>query len=168
MPFPRASLAAFLLLAGCSTGSNAPEPALELTGRVVDQADIFDDAFEARLTSQLARLEDEKQVQFVVASTSSLNGHVIEEYSINLARAWSLGDVDRNDGLLLLVAPNERQVRIEVGIGLVEDIKDEEAATIIQRDILPRFRSGDFESGVKNGVDGLIREVTPELLKEAA
>lgn len=165
-----AGLAA-LLLAGCSAvggETQTDEPALELTGRVVDAAEILSPEFETALTERLARLEQETLVQLVVATTPSLQGHEIEEYSFKLANAWGIGDAERNDGLLILVAPNERRVRIEVGRGLEQAVKDEEAFLIIKDSITPHFRTGDYESGVSAGVDGLVSEVSSPELKEAA
>lgn len=143
-------------------------PALELTGKVVDAADLFDAQYEDDLARKLGRLEQDTRVQFVVATTPDLKGQAIAVYSLELANAWGIGSIERDDGLLLLVAPNERKVRIEVGYGLEASVKDEEAAQIIADDILPHFRKGDFKAGVREGVDSLIREVTPVELKEAA
>lgn len=172
----RALPAAFaaLILLNCA-GVEAEEqelpprtPALELTGRVVDAAELFDAQYEDGLTRKLGQLEQNTQVQLVVVTTPDLKGQDIADYSVELGRAWGLGSAERDDGLLLLVAPNERMVRIEVGYGLEASVKDEEAAQIIQDDILPHFRNGYFEVGVAEGVDSLIREVTPIELKEAA
>lgn len=164
-------LAACLLMAGCAAEAEvaeAPQPALELTGRVVDAGDILTDAFERDLTADLAQLEEDTLVQLVVATTPSLGGRTIEDYALDLGNAWGLGDAERNDGLLLLVAPNERQVRISVGLGLEEAIRDEEAKIIIDNSIIPHFREGDFEAGITAGVEGLSREVAPLLMEEAA
>ena len=162
--------AALLLLDGCeaNTQPTPPVAALELTGRVVDAADLFEPGFEAMLTQKLASLEEETLVQLVVATTPDLKGSDIADYSRDLGNAWGIGDARRNDGLLLVIAPSERKVRIEVGLGLEELVKDEEASAIIQDSILPHFREGDYQAGVNAGVDGLIREVTPAQLKEAA
>ena len=158
-----------LMLAGCANEQPAkPEPFLELTGRVVDAADIFEPSFEAALTETLAELEEDTLVQLVVATTPSLNGYDIADYSLQLARSWGLGDANRHDGLLLLVAPNERKVRIEVGYGLEASVKDEEASEIIREEMLPEFELGNFEAGVEAGVAVLVQEVTPVELKEAA
>ncbi len=165
---------AALLLLGC-TGSEAEEtelpprvPALELTGSVVDAADLFDAQYEDNLTRRLGQLYQDTSVQFVVATTPDLKGQTIEAYSLELANAWGLGSIERDDGLLLLVAPNERKVRIEVGYGLEDAINNLEAAQIIQADILPHVSKGDFKTGVSLGVDSLLREVTPVAQKEAA
>lgn len=164
---------AALLTIGCAAEAEEVElppstPALELTGRVVDAANLFDAQYEDDLSRKLVQLEQDTRVQFVVATTPDLKGQTIEDYSLELANAWGLGSVEHDDGLLLLVAPNERQVRIEVGYGLEDAVNNLEAAQIIQRDILPHFRKGDFKSGVAAGVDSLIREVAPVELQEAA
>ena len=117
---------------------------------------------------RLTQLEDETLVQLVVATTPTLDGNNINEYSLDLANAWGLGDAKRNDGLLVLVAPKERRVRIEVGYGLEKAVTNDEAQTIIDKRILPHFRSGDFETGISKGVDELVQEVTPVEMKEAA
>ena len=163
-----------LLVMGCAAGVETPAtaqaapPALELSGRVVDAADIIAGPKEAELTRTLAMLEKETGVQIVGATTPSLNGRTITDYSLDLANSWGLGNAERDNGLLLLVAPTERRVRIEVGYGLEASVRDEEASFIIQNEILPHFRSGEYETGITAAVDALIREVTPYELKEAA
>jgi uncharacterized protein len=163
---------AALLASGCAAEAQdqaaAGGPALQLTGRVVDAADILSFESEQRLSVRLARLEEETKVQLVVATTPSLGGRTIEDYSLDLANTWELGDAARNDGLLLLVAPNDRKVRIEVGSGLEATVRDEDAAAIIAEHILPAFRQEAFERGVEAGVESLAREVTPAQLKDAA
>ena len=165
-----AGLAA-LLLWGCSAEAEepaAPPPALELTGRVVDAADILSDRFEAQITAQIETLEAETGVQLVVATTPDLQGRDIGAYSFDLANAWGIGSAERNDGLMLLVAPNERQARIEVGLGLETTVQNAEAAAILEGAVLPEFRKGDYEAGIARGVDQLVREVSPAQRKEAA
>ncbi len=120
------------------------------------------------MTEKLARLEDATGVQLVVVTTSGLKSQAVELYSVDLARAWGIGSDERLDGLMVLVAPQERQVRIEVGYGLEASVKDGEAAHIIRQDMIPHFRNGDFESGVEAGVDRLIEEVTPVEVKQAS
>ena len=166
-----------LFLAGCGAAAGEQPareaieddaPFLELTGRVVDAADILSEEFETELSGQLAQLEGQTKVQLVVATTPNLQGYTIEDYSIDLARDWGLGSAKRDDGLLLLVAPNERRVRIEVGYGLEASVKDEEAAEILRVNVLPAFANGDYEQGIRAGVSSLMDEVTPYNLKEAA
>ena len=159
-----------LLLSACAqaNGADKSAPAIELTGRVVDAADILSEQFEDELTARLAQLETETKVQLVVATTPDLKGYDIADYSFELANLWGIGSKERDDGLLVLVAPNERKVRIAVGLGLEASVKDEEAAEIIREAIIPAFRKSDYETGVSQGVDRLIDEVTPIELKEAA
>ncbi len=169
---PRAFLLALaaLSIAGCAAEAEAPEaePDLELTGRVVDAAEILAAPYETELTNRLAELEETTGVQLVVATTSDLGGREISAYAHELANDWKIGSAERLDGLLMLVAPNERKVRIEVGYGLEASVKDEEAAFIIHDDIVPHFEQGDFEAGIAAGVDRLTEEVSPFELEEAA
>jgi len=150
-----------LLIAACTEpAAKQPQPALPLTGRVVDEANLLSPAQEQALTARLAALEaDGKGPQLVVATTPYLKGEEINVYSINLARAWRIGSKARNDGVLLLVAPNERKVRIEVGTGLEKRLPDETCADIIQTALLPAIRDGDMAGGIERGVDALISQL---------
>lgn len=141
---------------------------LELTGRVVDAAAILSPAFEQSLAAKLDHLEAETQVQLMVVTTPDLQGNDIADYSSELARDWGIGSRERHDGIMLLVAPNERKVRIEVGYGLEASVRDEEAGAIIRDAILPHFSHSEYETGVNAAVERLIDEVTPFELKEAA
>lgn len=131
----------------------------ELTGRVVDNADLLSPEAEAALTTKLEALEAQSQRQLVVATIPDLQGYDISDYGYQLGRAWGLGDAQRNDGALLLVAPNDRKVRIEVGYGLEGDLTDALSALIIQNQILPRFRDGDFPGGIEAGTDAIIAQL---------
>lgn len=131
----------------------------ELTGRVVDQADLLSPAEEAALTQKLEALETQSQRQLVVATVPDLQGYDIADYGYQLGREWGIGDAERNDGALLLVAPNERKVRIDVGYGLEGYLTDALSALIIQNQILPRFRDGDFAGGITAGTDSIIQQL---------
>ena len=111
-----------------------------LSSRVVDEADIIDAATEAELTQKLQALETQSQRQLVIATIPNLQGYDIADYGYQLGREWGIGDAERNDGALLIVAPNERKVRIEVGYGLEGYLTDAYSALIIQNAILPRAR----------------------------
>ena len=130
-----------------------------LTGRVVDTADIIPADVEAQLTAKLEALETQSQRQLVVATVPSLQGYDISDYGYQLGREWGLGDAQRNDGALLIVAPNERKVRIEVGYGLEGYLTDALSALIIQNEILPAFRDGDMPGGVVAGTDAIISQL---------
>ena len=127
-----------------------------LTGRVVDQAGILSAAAEAGLSEDLAAHERATSQQVVVVTLASLDGQAIEEVGVALGRAWGIGEKGRNTGAILLIAPNDRQVRIEVGYGLEGQLTDALSRIIIERDILPRFRGGDLEGGVTAGVAAML------------
>jgi uncharacterized protein len=128
-----------------------------LTGRVVDQAGIIPPAEESALDAKLAALEAATTDQFVVVTLKSLEGTDIADYGYQLGRHWGIGQKDKNNGVLLIVAPNERSVRIEVGYGLEGDLTDAVSRLIIENAILPKFRSGDMAAGIAAGADDVIK-----------
>src|SRR5215468_6586545 len=127
-----------------------------LIGRVVDEAGVLDQAARARIESKLEQLESKTSTQLVVVTLRSLQGYDIADYGYRLGRAWGIGQKGKNNGAILLVAPNERRVRIEVGYGLEGTITDAVSRLIIENAILPRFRAGDFPGGIERGVDDLV------------
>ncbi|MGD9470556.1 MAG: YgcG family protein [Novosphingobium sp.] len=131
-----------------------------LTGRVVDAANIIPPDVETQLDAKLAGLESQSQRQLVIATLPSLQGYEISDYGYQLGRHWGIGDKERNDGALLIVAPNERKVRIEVGYGLEPVLTDGLSHLIIQNDILPRFKAGDMPGGIVAGTDAIITQLT--------
>jgi uncharacterized protein len=151
----RGLLVLSLLLAGGLRAQTVPA----LTGRVVDTADILSPTTEAALTARLAALEDSSTAQVAVLTIPSLGGEVLEEYATEVFRAWGLGQADRDNGVLLLVAHADRQLRIEVGYGLEGDLTDARAGAIIRDEIVPRFRDGDFDAGVIAGVEAIVGSI---------
>ncbi|WP_413988863.1 TPM domain-containing protein [Labrys okinawensis] len=139
---------AFLLLASPAFALTFPP----LTGRVVDQANIIPAAERASLEQSLQALEQKSSDQLVVATLSSLQGTDIADYGYQLGRAWGIGQGKLNNGVLLIVAPNERKVRIEVGYGLEGTLTDALSSVIIQQAILPKFKAGDMAGGIQAGV----------------
>ncbi|KSB91333.1 methanol dehydrogenase [Caulobacter vibrioides] len=131
-----------------------------LTGRVVDQANILSPRAEQQLTDELATLEKQTGRQVVVATLSSLQGYEIEDYGYQLGRAWGIGEKDKNTGALLIVAPNERKVRIEVGYGLEPVLTDALSSVIIQSAVLPRFKAGDMQGGIVAGTDSIVKQLS--------
>ena len=105
---------------------------------MVDAADVIPADVEAELEAKLATLEQQSQRQLVVATVPSLEGYPIEDYGYRLGREWGIGDAERNDGAILLVAPEDRKVRIEVGYGLEPVLTDGFSTLIVQNIILPR------------------------------
>src|SRR5271167_4447488 len=136
--FGSRALLAFVVAAiivGAALASNFPP----LTGRVVDAAKILSPVTSADLERKLADLEQKSGIQFVVATVPSLGGEEIEPYANELFRTWKLGEAKKNNGVLLLVAPKERRVRIEVGYGLEGTLTDAVSSIIISNAIAPRF-----------------------------
>ena len=132
----------------------------KLTGRVVDAANVIPDAEEARLTEKLAALEQQSRRQLVVATIPDLKGYDIADYGYQLGRSWGIGQKGDDNGALLIVAPNERKLRIEVGYGLEPVLTDGMSFLIINNDIVPRFKQGDMAGGIEAGVDAIIRQLT--------
>ena len=130
-----------------------------LTGRVVDDAHLLSAQAQKRLTGELAELEQTTGHQVVVATVPDLQGYPIEDYGYQLGRTWGIGDKVRNDGVLLVVAPNDRKVRIEVGYGLEPVLTDALTSTIVQAKVLPAFRAGDMEAGVVAGAEAIITQL---------
>jgi len=127
-----------------------------LTGRVVDQAGVMSAASRTNVETKSKNLEDKSGIQLVVATVKSLQGGDIETYANQLFRFWKLGEAKKNNGVLLLVAPNEHKVRIEVGYGLEGTLTDALSSVIISSAIVPRFKANDFSGGIERGVDGII------------
>jgi uncharacterized protein len=127
-----------------------------LTGRVVDDAGILDEATRAALTDKLAALEQKSTDQLVVVTLKSLQGTSIEDFGVQLGRRWQIGQKGKNNGVLLIVAPTERKVRIEVGYGLEGTLTDAVTRLIIENGITPRFRANDYPGGITRGVDDII------------
>lgn len=140
-----------------------------LSGRVVDEANILSPATEEELSAQSAALEAKTGAQFVVVTLASLQDYPIEDFGYQLGRAWGIGAKGKDDGILLIIAPNDRKVRVEVGYGLEGVITDAFSNLVLQRQVLPRFRTGDFEGGVKGGAQALIAQIAadPERQKAA-
>ncbi len=130
-----------------------------LTGRVVDDANLLSPQAESKLTDELATLEAQTGHQLVVATVPTLQGYEIEDYGYQLLRTWGIGRKDEDDGIILLVAPKERKVRIEVGYGLEPVMTDALSSLIIQRAILPAFKAGDYEKGVVAGTEAIARQI---------
>jgi len=131
-----------------------------LTGRVVDEANILDAATRQTLSDKVAAVEAKSGDQIVVVTLKSLQGTSIEEYGYQLGRHWGIGEKTRNNGALLIVAPNERKVRIEVGYGLEGALTDAVTQLIIQNAILPRLRANDVPGGIVRGVDDIVQVVS--------
>lgn len=138
-----------LLIFNLSLFANLNFPTL--SGVIVDEANLL--SYDTKISLQKTMLENEENTtnQFVIATIKSLNNKSIEEYSLELARHWKLGQKDKNNGVLLLVAPNEREVRIEVGYGLEGVLTDAMAGYVIENFIISKFKENDYQGGIKDG-----------------
>ena len=135
-----------------------------LTGRIVDDAGLLTPSDRAEVEAMLRQLEEKSTDQIAVLTTRSLQGYPIEDFGYQLGRAWQIGQKDKNNGIVVIVAPNERKIRIEVGRGLEPQMTDLMSRLIIDNVMLPAFRRGDFSGGIKAGV----RDVRDVLLGDAA
>gem|GEM_PF-955311 len=135
-----------------SLGAGYPAP----VGRVNDFASILSEETEKRLESELSDLETLSPYQMAVVTVPSLDGQSVEAYALGLANTWGVGKKDTNIGVVLLVAPNERKVRIEVGRGIGTTLSQGVTDRIISKDIIPKFKSGDMEGGIVAGTQSLL------------
>ncbi len=130
-----------------------------LTGRVVDDAAILSQGARDRLT-EIARAHEQKTTnQVVVLTVPTLAGESIEGYAQQVFETWRLGQKGKDNGVLVIVAPNDRRMRIEVGYGLEGDLPDAEAARIIRNQMTPRFKANDFDGGLQDGVNAIVAKL---------
>ena len=159
-----AGLIATVAMLGVTLGAAIAEPKFpELTGRIVDEAGLLSGQDYAEIVQQLEALEAASTDQLVVVTLKSLQGYPIEDYGYQLGRKWGIGQKGKDNGVLLIVAPNERKVRIEVGRGLEPVMTDALSKLIIENAILPEFRRGDYPGGIRAGV----RDIKDVLLGDA-
>lgn len=158
--------ALFLLIAGAAHAALPARPAVP----VLDQANIISDAEEAALVQRLSAYNAQTGRSVIVATVASLDGADIDSYGTELGQTWGVGGKETDQGLILLVAPNERKVRIEVGYGLEEYLPDVLAGRIIAGAITPRFKAGDYPGGINAGIDQILTQLnrTPADAKAVA
>ena len=155
----------FLALLLCWAGAAAADvPVPPLTGRVVDQTGTLSASDIASLTQKLQDLERRKGSQVAVLIVPTTQPETIEQFSIRVADAWKIGRRRIDDGALLVVAKNDRHLRIEVGYGLEGSLTDLTTKRIIDEAITPKFRAGDFAGGISAGVDRMVRLIDGEEL----
>ncbi len=136
-------LASFALAFATAVAAELPKP----TGPVNDFAGVLSDAAERELTELLRSLESETTAEIAVATVASLEGLPIEEYATKLFNAWGVGQAGKDNGVLVVVDPTSRSMRIEVGYGLEAILPDGLAGSIIRRDFGPAFKAGDYDAG---------------------
>jgi uncharacterized protein len=145
-------ITAILLIAINAVATNVPY----LTGRVTDNASILSDAARKSLTERLKAHEDKTGNQIAVLTVPSLEGESIEGYAETVFKEWKLGQKGKDNGILFVVAPNDRRMRIEVGYGLEGTLPDSLAGSIIRDAMTPKFKTGDYSGGIEAGVSAVI------------
>jgi uncharacterized protein len=146
---------AFVALALPVAAAGPTFPAL--TGRVVDEAGVLSSDTKDQLESMLAQHEKQTTNQVVVVTLKSLQGYAIEDYGYQLGRYWGIGQKGKNNGTLLIVAPNEHAARIEVGYGLEGTLTDAQSKLIIENVMIPQFKQGNYDKGVLDGTTVLLK-----------
>jgi uncharacterized protein len=156
--FLAALLLAFFALSAPASGQTFPQ----LTGRVVDDAHLLSGAQIADLTSKSEALETQTGRQLVIATVPSLQGYPIEDFGYRLGRAWAIGQKGKDNGVILLVAPSEHKVRIEVGYGATAYLTDAMSGLIIREAILPHFKQNppDYGGGIEAGADAIVKQLS--------
>jgi uncharacterized protein len=162
----RAAIVALLM--GWAFAASADVAVPPLSGRVVDQTGTLSSGDIASLTQTLKNLELRKGSQVAVLIVPTTQPETIEQYSIRVAEAWKIGRKKIDDGALLVVAKNDRKLRIEVGYGLEGALNDVTAKRIIDEVITPKFRGGDFAGGISAGIDRIIGVIDGEPLPAPA
>ncbi|MBQ0753151.1 MAG: TPM domain-containing protein [Gammaproteobacteria bacterium] len=154
-----------LIVLPLSAALAASGPAFpELSGRVVDNAEMLSPAAEAQITQMLQAHEQGTTEQVVVVTVPNLQGYPIEDYGYQLGRHWGIGQKGEDNGALLIVAKQERKMRIEVGYGLEGRLTDAATSTIINQIMTPAFKQGQFEQGIGNGVAAMVKVLGGEPL----
>jgi len=153
----KTTLKIFLLLSFFLTNSLLSTADIPyLTGRVTDNAEILSEAARRSLAEILKEHENRTSNQIAVLTVPTIGGESIEEYAADVFEAWKLGQQGRDNGILIVVVPNDRRMRIEVGYGLEATLTDALAGRIIQFAMTPRFRNGDYDGGITDGVRAVI------------
>jgi uncharacterized protein len=161
-----AATAFFCLLAWLGSASGADVP--YLSGRVVDDAGMLKSATRERLTAVLKAHEQSTGNQIAVLTVPTIGDESIEEYAVKVFETWKLGQKGKDNGVLLVIAPKDHKLRIEVGYGLEGTLTDAASSRIIRNVITPQFKAGDFDKGVSDGVDAIIGVLTGKPVAETA
>ena len=140
------------LVAVPAAAQTFPKP----SGRVTDLANVIDPATEAAIDARLERLERETSSEVAVLTVTTLEGTSVEDYAVRIFKEWGIGQAKQDNGVLVLVAPNEREMRIEVGYGLEGVMPDGLAGDIIREQFIPRFRDNDYNGGIRDGVNRVV------------
>lgn len=158
------SLLLLSLLLGVSADAQRVDTSLfpSLSSRVIDQADVLSDGQARRLRAKLQAHEEATSNQIVVLTLPTTQGHDIASFGYQLGRHWGIGTAEHDNGVILIVAVQDRQMRIEVGYGLEGALPDATASSIIRHEITPAFREGDYARGIELGIDSIIAAIAGE------
>jgi uncharacterized protein len=152
------------LVLGWAFAVAAEVPVPPLTGRVVDRTGTLTSSDIESLTHKLREFEDRKGSQIAVLMVRTTEPETIEEFSIRVAEDWKIGRKKIDDGAILIIAKDDRRVRIEVGYGLEGSLTDATTKRIIEEDITPKFKNGDYAGGISAAVDRMIQVINGEAL----
>ena len=144
-----------LLWATSAVAQTLPKP----SGRVTDLANVIDAGTEAEIVARLEQLERQTSSEIAIVTVPSLDGVPVDDYAVRLFKEWGIGQAKQDNGVLVLVAPNEREMRIEVGYGLEGILPDGLAGQIIREQFIPRFRDNDYNGGIRDGVARVVEIV---------
>lgn len=144
--------AALLVLLAAADAARAARAVPFLAGRVVDEAAMIPPAARERIEARLRDLEQATGAQVAVLTVETLEGDPLEEFTMRVADTWKLGGQERDDGVLFFVARADRKMRLEVGYGLEDRLTDLRSGRILDEVVKPRFKAGDFEGGIEEGV----------------
>jgi uncharacterized protein len=139
-----------------------------LSGRVVDDAEILSAPARNRLNAALKAHEQRTTNQIAILTVPSIRGESVEEYALTVFEQWKLGQQDKDNGVLVVVVPNDRRMRIEVGYGLEGTLTDVAAARIIRNVMTPHFKAGDFDRGIEEGVSAIVDQLEGRAVSTAA
>jgi uncharacterized protein len=156
------SILVFFLLVFAGAVDAAALEVPRLNGHVNDYAAMLGTASERQLEAMLTEFEEKESTQIVVLTIPSLQGDSLEDFSLRVAEAWKIGQTKLDNGAILLIAKNDRKIRIEVGYGLEGRLTDLVAGRIIRNVIAPQFKSGRFDQGITDGVAAMIDAVRGE------
>ena len=146
------SILFFLFLANPIFALSVPS----LTSPIVDNANLISDGVEQNINNQLQELSNSTGIQLAVLTIPTLENEVLESYSMKVAETWILGSAEKDTGVLLLIALEERSIRIEVGYGLEGVLTDTKCGLIIRNIIAPEFRNGNYQAGIVNAVNNIV------------
>lgn len=152
MPYLRLFALCLVLLTRQALALSLPD---KPTGYVNDYASLLQDTDKGNLESDLRNFETSDSTQIIVAIFPSLDDESLEDVSMRLAEKWQIGQKGKDNGVILLIFPNDRKIRIEVGYGLEDKLTDAVSSSILRNDIAPHFKNGDFAEGVNAGVQAI-------------